>query len=46
MTERLYSGKRQLEKALLPLVDEAAVTLGLSETQRQQTIIRIVMECF
>lgn len=41
ITERLYLGKRQLEKSLLELVDVTAATLELSENQRKNTVLRI-----
>jgi len=39
--ERLYPGKRQLEKSLLELVDATAATLELGENQRKNTVLRI-----
>jgi hypothetical protein len=41
ITERLFPGKRQLEKSLLDLVDATAATLELDENQRKNTLIRI-----
>lgn len=41
ITERLFSGKRQLEKSLLELVDATATTLELDETKRKNTLLRI-----
>lgn len=41
MTEQLHTGKRQLEKLLVPLVTAADKTLQLSSTTRQRTVIRL-----
>lgn len=41
ITERLMPGKRQLESSLIALVDATAATLELSETKRENTILRI-----
>lgn len=41
MVDRLYGGKRQLEKTLLPLVEAAAQALQLTPEQRKQTIVRM-----
>ena len=41
ITERLFSGKRQLETSLLELVDATAQTLALDENQRKNSLLRI-----
>lgn len=41
ITERLFSGKRQLETSLLELVDATTQTLELDENKRKNTILRI-----
>lgn len=41
VTERLFSGKRQLETSLLELVQAAEQTLALAQNQRQNTLLRI-----
>jgi len=41
ITERLFSGKRQLETSLLELVDATAQTLELDENQRKNSLLRI-----
>lgn len=41
VTERLFTGKRQLETSLLELVKAAAHTLELDENQRKNTLLRI-----
>jgi hypothetical protein len=41
ITERLFTGKRQLETSLLELVDATTHTLKLDENQRQNTVLRI-----
>lgn len=41
IAERLYSGKRQLDKSLPELVTAAIDVLGLVEEKRQQTILRV-----
>ncbi len=39
--ERLYPGKRQLEKSLVELIDDTATLLDLSENQRKNTVVRV-----
>ncbi|MBI5648910.1 MAG: transposase [Chloroflexi bacterium] len=41
ITERLFPGKRQLEKSLLELVDATSATLELDENKRKNTLLRI-----
>ncbi len=41
VTERLFTGKRQLETSLLELVQVATDTLELDENQRKNTLLRI-----
>ena len=41
VTEQLYTGKRQLEKALVPLLDEAVEQLRLTQAECERTIIRM-----
>lgn len=41
VTDRLFTGKRQLETSLLELVEATAQTLELDETKRKNTILRI-----
>ena len=41
ITERLFTGKRQLETSLLELVDATAATLELDESKRKKTLLRI-----
>lgn len=41
LVDRLYPGKRQLERSLPELVQAAAAVLGLTEYQRSRTIVRV-----
>ena len=41
LVDRLYDGKTQLPKALQELVSAASDVLGLAETKRQRTIVRV-----
>jgi hypothetical protein len=41
LVDRLYTGKRQLERSLKELVRAAAVVLGLTKEQRSRTILRV-----
>lgn len=41
ITERLFTGKRQLETSLVALVDATAQTLELDEIKRKNTLLRI-----
>lgn len=41
VVDRLFDGKTQLSAALQPLVLAAEETLGLSEAQRQRTVLRV-----
>lgn len=41
ITERLFTGKRQLETSLLELVDATAASLVLDENKRKNTLLRI-----
>jgi hypothetical protein len=41
LVERLYVGKRQLEQSLVELVLAAESLLGLSENQRENTVLRV-----
>ena len=41
LVERLYPGKRQLERSLLELIQAAAVVLELTPYQRSHTIVRV-----
>lgn len=41
LTDRLFTGKRQLETSLLELVEATAQTLELDENKRKNTILRI-----
>lgn len=41
ITERLFTGKRQLETSLLELVEATAQTLALDKNKRKNTVLRI-----
>lgn len=41
LTERLYTGKRQLETSLLELMEATTQTLELDENKRKNTVLRI-----
>ena len=41
VTDKLYSGKRQLDTSLPELVGEAETALDLDETKRQRTVLRV-----
>jgi DDE family transposase len=41
LVERLYAGTRQLEQSLIELVGAAERLLGLSENQRENTLLRV-----
>ena len=41
LVERLYTGKRQLEHSLVDLVLAAEELLGLTENQRENTVLRV-----